>query len=411
MRLFIIEEQLKNWLFDLDGNVFHTNLRNQIKIGMIVGVRVAPRQASGRKRVELLENYKEYLRLHKKYMKFIETRKQQIQLLNEEIKKIITKIMDEIESLEAAKEVIQRSIFELKFRIEQETNSDVKNKWGDEISILLGQKGTLNKKILKKFRDIDRLNSELEYPNLFFYKNLIMEYNPLKELLDSIEMEFEEYDQLYDLRRKVTEGDDPWTETVFLKVVKKTNKKLYGDVIERFRRPNSKCTLKKGDRISFYSKNIMFVPSLLNKKSQFKSYYVTDYSYKYYKTDKVTDWDGVFLDKSARDYITPGSIVRIQLKPNIQEFGSVWYTYILEREGDYFYGELLDYYKLDLDEEKYDNPLKIGCIHRFWKECIIEIPISWNPHLKMLPKLKNRDNWGYLITGYREGGSYYKLPS
>ena len=44
MRLFIIEEQLKFWLFDLDGNVFHLKLRDNIKIGMIVGIRVSPKQ-------------------------------------------------------------------------------------------------------------------------------------------------------------------------------------------------------------------------------------------------------------------------------------------------------------------------------------------------------------------------------
>ncbi|HUT82744.1 MAG TPA: hypothetical protein VMZ29_16230 [Candidatus Bathyarchaeia archaeon] len=70
---------------------------------------------------------------------------------------------------------------------------------------------------------------------------------------------------------------------------------------------------------------------------------------------------------------------------------------ILEQEGKYFWGEILDFYYVIA--ERVTDPVKIGCIYKFSKENVTEIPLMWYKHLAKLEKYKNRENYGYLITG------------
>ncbi len=59
--------------------------------------------------------------------------------------------------------------------------------------------------------------------------------------------------------------------------------------------------------------------------------------------------------------------------------------------------------------EKITDPVKTDCIFKFSKESITEIPIMWNKHLPELGKCKNRDNFGYAITGHRRDDKYFDL--
>ncbi|MFW9924651.1 MAG: hypothetical protein ACFFDW_15320, partial [Candidatus Thorarchaeota archaeon] len=131
------------------------------------------------------------------------------------------------------------------------------------------------------------------------------------------------------------------------------------------------------------------------------------FHYQFYQSKKIIDWDGVFLDEKILDLVGPGSYVRIQFKEMNTSMGLMYYVYILEKEGKYFYGEILDNY-VDF-EETIEYPIKIGCIIKFTKDCIIEVPTSWNEHISNLRRFRNRDNWGYSITGYRSDNNYYEL--
>lgn len=182
---------------------------------------------------------------------------------------------------------------------------------------------------------------------------------------------------------------------------------MYGEVIDKFRRVDRHCSLKAGDKLSIFPKQVLFVPALLNKKSKLNTYFKTKHSFKYYQTDYITDWNGVFLDNSILDYVIPGTELRIQLKQNGYENGTSWYVHILEVNSDYLYGELLDYYKL---EGLTDNSnLKAGFILKFNKKSIIEIPLVWNPHFEPFSKFRNKDKIGYPITGYRLDNCYIDI--
>jgi len=78
MRSFFIEEQLNSWLFDLDGNVYHPRLRNELYVGIIVGIRVLKKEILRKIKEEILELYREYDDLNQKYLKFIENKLQEI---------------------------------------------------------------------------------------------------------------------------------------------------------------------------------------------------------------------------------------------------------------------------------------------------------------------------------------------
>ena len=67
MRNFVIEEQSKEWLFDLDGNVFHPKLRDSIEKGMVVGLKVTEREIPSNERIDIIDKFKNYNKLHQEY--------------------------------------------------------------------------------------------------------------------------------------------------------------------------------------------------------------------------------------------------------------------------------------------------------------------------------------------------------
>ncbi len=403
MRKFVIEEQSKEWLFDLDGNVYHPNLRDKIEKGMAVGLRLTEREIPSNERINIIDKFKNYNKLHKEYSEYHESENQRKEDLKKEISKIIVEFEGQKESLKQEKEKIEKEISDLK----EHTKDEEKNKQQfKEKMISFGKElGKINKNLRDKERHIANLKEATKHNPDYKKRYLIDEHNFDKELFED-RFDYDKFEDLENLFFEVPTKDRPWCETIFFKVVKRVGDKLYGDVLSKFRRKNSKCPLKDGDRISFYAKNIFLVPSILNKRSKLKSYLQTDFSYKFFRSNRITDWDGVFLDLKSRELIGRGSTVRFQLK-EANHSSNIHYAIILKQEGKYFWGEILDYYIVI--EEKITDPVKTGCIYKFSKESITEIPIMWNKHLLELEKYKNRENFGYPITGYRLDDNYYDL--
>jgi len=403
MRNFVIEEQSKDWLFDLDGNVFHPKLRNSIEKGMVVGLKITEREIPSKERIDIIDKFKNYNKLHQEYSEYHKSENQRKEDLKKEIRKIIVELEGQKESLKQEKEKIEKEISELKEHSKDEEKN--KQQFKDKMFSFGKELGEINKNLRDKKRHIANLKEAASHDPVYKKRYLIDEHNFDEELFED-RFDYDKFDDLEDLFFETGTKDRPWRETIFFKVVKRVGDKLYGDVISRFRRIKSKCPLKDGDRISFYAKNILLVPSILNKKSKLKSYLQTDFSYKFYRSNRITDWDGVFLDLKSRDIIGPGSTIRFQLK-EANHSSNIRYAIILEQEGKYFWGEILDYYIVL--EEKITDPIKTGCIYKFSKESITEIPIMWNEHLSELGKCKNRENVGYAITGHRRNDNYYDL--
>ncbi len=403
MRNFVIEEQSKEWLFDLDGNVFHPKLRDSIEKGMVVGLKVAEREIPSNERIDIIDKFKNYNKLHREYSEYHKSDNQRLEDLKKEIRKIIVEFEGQKENLKQEKERIEKEISELK----EHTSDAEKNKqqFKEKVFSFGKELGEINKNIRDKKRHIANLKEAAKHDPKFKKRYLIDEHNFDEELFED-SFDYDKFDDLETLFFEIGTKDRPWCETIFFKVVKRVGDKLYGDVLSNFRRKNSKCPLKDGDRISFYAKSIFLVPSILNKKSKLKSYLQTDFSYKFYRSNRITDWDGVFLDLKSRELIGPGSIVRFQLK-EANNSSNIRYAIILEQEGKYFWCEILDYYIVI--EEKITDSVKTGCIFKFSKESITEIPIMWNKHLPELGKCKNRDNFGYAITGHRRDDKYFDL--
>ncbi|NHJ49909.1 MAG: hypothetical protein FK733_19100 [Asgard group archaeon] len=408
MRLFKIKDQPKKYLFDLDGNVFHPKLRDEIKPGMVVGLRLTDREIPKISEEKRIDDINKYNRLFKQYMSIKKKRKEHHEEIKIEIQKIIEKLTIENDNFLAQQKSVKEKLNKLieskhdePFIVEDFEVYVQKTQVLGFILSELNKKQTDLQKQIKKLKyqlNLYSIDSNYLITNFNFPPVLFKVYNACEELHDELQ------DIMYQYRR---DEEKPWKETIFFKVVKRTKDKLHGDVIENYRRPDSKCPLKLNDRISFYDKSILFVPSNLNQKAKLQTHYLTDYKYQYYRTDKVNDWSGVFLDKKARDHLTPGSIVRIQMKEITKNRKEIWYAYILKKEGELFTGELLDFYKLE--REYYNDEFKIGCIHKFKKESITEIPIMWNEHLPILKKFLNKDNWGYVVTGYRGDENYFDL--
>ncbi len=409
MRLFNIIKQEKKCIFDLDGNLYHPRLRDEIQVGMVVGLEIAHRDLKRNETSEFLKEFAEHDIILQKYKIYLAKKQEKINHLKEQVRPIKIELETKLNDLKNKQSLLEEKLTSLRIKIKEELNYNTKIKLIKKIKTTVFQANGLKKKIKKLSRHENLLKEEIESRYKIEYKSfLINEYHFSKELFASVEMELDE-DDLKILReiRYFNPRNKGWKETIFLKIVQKTRKKLYGDVINRFRKKDAKLLLKEGDRISFYPSNILFVPSLLNSESKLKSYYITKNIHEYYNTNIVTDWNGIFMDKSARDLLTPGSIARIQVR--IRDFIDTWYVEILEVGEEILYGELLAYYKY-IEEFDYDSPLKVGCILGFKKQSIIEIPISWNPHIKnLLEESKNLDNYGFIFTGMQCGEEYYAL--
>ncbi len=403
MRNFVIEEQSKDWLFDLDGNVFHPKLRDSIEKGMVVGLKITEREIPSNDRININDKFKNYNNLHQEYSEYHKSENQRKEDLKKEIKKIIVEFKVQKENLEQEKEKIEKEISELKDHTKDEEKN--KQQFKDKMFSFGKELGEISKNIRDKTRHIANLKEAVSLDPAYKKRYLIDEHSFDEELFED-RFDHDKFDDLENLFFDTPTKDRSWCETIFFKVVKRVGDKLYGDVLSNFRMKNSKCSLKAGDRISFYAKSIFLVPSILNKKSKLKSYLQTDFSYKFYRSNRITDWDGVFLDLKSREIIGPGSIVRFQMK-EANHSSNIHYAIILEQEGKYFWGEVLDYYIVI--EEKITDPIKTGCIYKFSKESITEIPIMWNKHLPELEKCKNRENIGYSITGHRRDDNYYDL--
>ncbi len=277
----------------------------------------------------------------------------------------------------------------------------------NQIKQLDGEISAKRREIRNTSHRVDLLEEAVK-TGVFSKSLLVSEVNFPGELIDRYQEEFPDLDALIAVQNRIALKEEHWAEIIFFKIVSLTKTEIIGKVIDRFKQPNSKCSLKEGDTISFKPKQILFVPTMLNKKSKLAAYVKAKRVFEFYETDVVTDWDGVFLDPAARDLITLGSVVRVQFRLMGTLFGDVWYARVLETSGDVIYGELLDYYKIDFGQIGDDSILP-GLIVRFGKRNIIEIPLMWNTHLKAAERLRNRGRFGYSITGYRGEGTYSRI--
>jgi len=226
MRYFVVQDQLKAEIYDINGNVFHSKLRENIEIGMIVGIKVLQKIIpKDNKEKDLISSYREYQKIRKKYIEYLEIKQKGLDDLIKVIRRKKEEIKIEISDFFSLKQKLEYQMSKLKEKIDLEFEIELKKKIGQNIAKIGNQIKKVEKNTRKKEKVLNLLNNAITNPS-FSKSTLISECDIPKTFFVFLSKEYDFLDELSNIWKMKTENK-PWEEIIFLKIFKKSNHKLY----------------------------------------------------------------------------------------------------------------------------------------------------------------------------------------
>ncbi len=118
--------------------------------------------------------------------------------------------------------------------------------------------------------------------------------------------------------------------------------------------------------------------------------------YRAKKAPFVTDWNGIFLRKKARQMLVPGCVVRVMIYVSEKD-GKTEYVLIDKIKDGTCWGRILDKYWKDPEWDFLPTGMRI----KFRLSAVMEIPISWQPKRlqRKLAPTRHAQRLGRPITG------------